>query len=289
MLFELDRHSPVIVQGITGRMGQKHAALMQRYGTRIVGGTGHVRPGEPQPFAVYADCRAAVAATGAVASIALVPPEATLDAVREAVEAGIQVVVTVAEGVPVHDALRIRSLTQAAGVSWVGASTPGLCMPGQLKLGFLPDVSLAPGPVGVMSKSGTLSYEVGRRLVARGLGQSAWIGVGGDPVKGTRFADLAAGFARHAPTRALLLIGEIGGDEEEEFAQAWARLGAPKPAYALIAGAQAKEGVTMGHAGALVLGEHGSLASKQRSLRAAGVQVFDTLEALADAMAAAHA
>jgi succinyl-CoA synthetase alpha subunit len=122
-------------------------------------------------------------------------------------------------------------------------------------------------------------------MVARGLGQSAWIGVGGDPVKGVRFADLAPGFARHDATRAVLLIGEIGGDEEEEFAEAWAGLGAPKPAYALIAGAQAKEGVTMGHAGALVLGERGSLASKQKSLRAAGVQVVDTLEALAEALA----
>jgi len=197
------------------------------------------------------------------------------------------VVVTVAEGVPVHDALHIREITRAAHVTWVGPSTPGLCIPGQIKLGFLPDVSIAPGAIGIMSKSGTLSYEVGRRLVARGLGQSAWIGVGGDPVKGVRFADLAAGFAAHAATRAVLLIGEIGGNEEEEFADAWASLGAPKPAYALIAGAQAKEGVTMGHAGALVLGERGSWVSKQKSLRSAGVQVFDSLGTLVDAIARA--
>ena len=285
MLFELDGRSPVIVQGITGRMGQKHATLMQRYGTHIVGGTGRVRSGEAHAFPVYADCGEAVRATGAVASIALVPPQNTLEAVREAAAAGLRVVVTVAEGVPVHDALHIRAIARAAGLIWVGASTPGLCIPGEIKLGFLPDVSLAPGAVGVMSKSGTLSYEVGRRLVARGLGQSAWIGVGGDPVKGVRFADLAAGFAAHAATRAVLLIGEIGGDAEEEFADVWGRLGAPKPAYALIAGAQAKEGVTMGHAGALVLGERGSLGSKQKSLRRAGVQVFDTLETLADAIA----
>lgn len=287
MLFELDRATPVLVQGITGRMGQKHAALMQRYGTRIVGGTGRMRAGEPQAFPVFEDCAEAARATGAQVSIALVPPQSTLQAVAEAVHAGMKVVVTVAEGIEVHDALRIRALTREAGVEWVGASTPGLCIPGQVKLGFLPDISLAPGAVGVMSKSGTLSYEVGRRMVQRGLGQSAWIGVGGDPVKGLRFADLAQGFARHAPTQALLLVGEIGGDEEEEFAEAWAALRCPKPVFALIAGAQAKEGVTMGHAGALVLGERGTLASKQRALRAAGAQVFDTIEALVEALPAA--
>jgi succinyl-CoA synthetase alpha subunit len=284
MLLELDENTPVIVQGITGRMGQKHAALMQKYGTRIVGGTGKLKPGDSSPFPVFADCAAAVKATGAVAGIALVPPLGTLAAVTEAVQAGIRVIVTVAEGVPVHDALRIRELTRAAGVHWLGASTPGLCLPGKLKMGFLPDVSLRPGRIGIMSKSGTLSYEVGRRMVALGLGQSAWIGVGGDPVKGLRFADLAEPFAKDPRTDAILLVGEIGGDEEEEFAAAWAKLGSPKPAYALIAGAQAKEGVTMGHAGALVMGERGSLASKQKSLRNAGVQVFDRLQALADAL-----
>jgi succinyl-CoA synthetase alpha subunit len=289
MLLELDGNSPVIVQGITGRMGQKHAALMSRYGTRIAGGTGSAKAGSEQAFPVFGDCRQAVLATGAVASIALVPPSATLAAVTEAVNAGLKVVVTVAEGVPVHDALRIRALTRAAGVHWVGASTPGMCIPGKVKIGFLPDVSLASGTIAVMSKSGTLSYEVGRRMAVRGLGQSAWIGVGGDPVKGLRFADLAPVFAAHSGSEAVLLVGEIGGDEEEEFAEAWARLGNPKPVYALIAGAQAKEGVTMGHAGALVMGQRGSLASKQRSLRAAGVHVFDTIQAVTDAMAAGHA
>ncbi len=285
MLLDLDHDSRVIVQGITGRMGQKHAALMARYGTRIVGGTGTLKTGAVSEHPVFGDCRAAVQATAAVASIALVPPEATLAAVREAVDAGIRLVVTVAEGVPVHDALRIRSMVRAAGVTWLGASTPGMCIPGVVKLGFLPDVSLASGSIGVMSKSGTLSYEVGRRMVARGLGQSAWIGVGGDPVKGVRFADLASPFAAHRSTHALLLVGEIGGDEEEEFAEAWSGLGCDKPVYALIAGAQAKEGVTMGHAGALVMGDRGSLASKQRSLRRAGVHVLDTIEALCSAVA----
>ncbi|MFC4275842.1 succinate--CoA ligase subunit alpha [Achromobacter aloeverae] len=285
MLLDLNEQTPVIVQGISGRMGQKHAELMQRYGTRIVGGTGRAKPGETPLFPVFADCAQAVRATGAVASIALVPPSATLAAVTEAADAGISVVVTVAEGVPVHDALRIHALARSARMHWLGASTPGLCIPGRIKMGFLPDVSLRPGRIGVMSKSGTLSYEVGRRMVAMGLGQSAWIGVGGDPVKGTRFADLAADFARDPRTDAVVLVGEIGGDEEEAFADAWKALGSPKPVLALIAGAQAKEGVTMGHAGAMVMGERGSLLSKQRTLRDAGARVFDTVQGLIDELA----
>ncbi|OZI31877.1 hypothetical protein CAL29_28885 [Bordetella genomosp. 10] len=286
MLLDLNEETPVIVQGISGRMGQKHAALMQRYGTRIVGGTGRVKPGETSDFPVFADCAQAVRATGAVASIALVPPAATLAAVAEAAEAGIAVIVTVAEGVPVHDALRIRALARSAGMHWLGASTPGLCIPGRIKMGFLPDVSLKPGRIGIMSKSGTLSYEVGWRMAAIGLGQSAWIGVGGDPVKGTRFADLAPGFASDPRTDAVVLVGEIGGNEEEEFADAWQALGSPKPVHALIAGAQAKEGISMGHAGAMIMGEQGSLLSKQRSLRAAGARVYDTVQSLIDSLAA---
>lgn len=286
MLLDLDAHTAVLVQGITGRMGRNHAALMQRYGTRIVGGTGRADPLRPSAFPVFDDCATAVRATGATTSIALVPPEATLSAVREAVHAGIRHIVTVAEGIPVHDALRIRALAREAGVDWLGPSTPGLCIPGQIKVGFLPDISIAPGDVAVMSKSGTLSYEVCRRLVERGLGQSAWLGVGGDPVKGLRFADLAGPFVQHAATRSLLLVGEIGGDEEEEFAGVWSALGCSKPVYALIAGAQARQGVPMGHAGALVMGNRGSLASKQARLRAAGVAVFDTIDTLIGAIAA---
>ncbi len=284
MLLELNRLTPVIVQGISGRMGQKHALLMQRYGTRIVGGTSS-RPAAPgDAFPVFPDCAAAVAATGAEVSLLMVPPLQTLAAVEEAVRAGLRTVVTVGEGVPALDALRIQALTREAGVTWLGASTPGMCIPGELKLGFLPDVSLAPGRLGLMSKSGTLSYEVGHRLVQRGHGQSAWIGVGGDPVKGLRFGDLAPAFARDARTEAVLLIGEIGGAEEEDFAATWQALACGKPAYALIAGAQAKEGVTMGHAGALVMGDRGSLKSKQAALRAAGVQVFSSIQSLVNAV-----
>jgi succinyl-CoA synthetase alpha subunit len=227
-----------------------------------------------------------VQASGAIASIAMVPPLAVQEAVREAIEAGIKLVVTIAEGVPVHDALRIKRMADAAGVQWVGASTPGLCIPGQMKLGFLPDVALRPGRLGVMSKSGTLSYEVCYRLARRGIGQSAWIGVGGDLVKGTRFADLLPYFAGRGDTDAVLVVGEIGGTEEEELAEAIARESFGKPVFALLAGAQAREGVTMGHAGALVHGRSGTLASKQEALRRANARVHTSIQELVEDVAA---
>ncbi|MDE2583555.1 MAG: succinate--CoA ligase subunit alpha [Rhodospirillales bacterium] len=299
MIAQLSRATPVLVQGIAGRMGRAHAALMRAYGTNIVAGVaargdvagvaargevaGVAARGDTAQIAgipVFADCAAAVAATGAVASVALTPPAETLAAARDAFAAGIRLLVTVAEGVPVHDALCIGQAARAAGAVWVGASTPGLAIPGELKLGFLPDVALRPGPLGVMSKSGTLSYEVGWRLARAGLGQSLWVGVGGDPVKGVRFADLLPTFLADARTRAIVLVGEIGGTEEEDCAAAYAALGAAKPLFALIAGREAKEGVAMGHAGALVHGSSGTLAEKTRRLEAAGAFVFSTIEAL---------
>ncbi len=158
-MIALDASTPVLVQGMTGRTGQSHAKLMRRYGTRIVAGTGR-RAGELDGIPIFTSCGAAVAATGAVASVAMVPALDTLAAIEEAVAAGIRLIVTPAEGVPEHDALHALRLVRQAGVTWVGPSTPGIAVPGQTKLGFLPDVALAPGPLGVMSKSGTLSYEI---------------------------------------------------------------------------------------------------------------------------------
>jgi succinyl-CoA synthetase alpha subunit len=289
-ILDLDRNTPVLVQGITGRAARVHTGLMRGYGTRIVAGTSAGKSARSEAsvdgIPVYADCAAAVQASGAIASIAMVPPLAVQEAVREAIEAGIKLVVTIAEGVPVHDALRIKRMADAAGVQWVGASTPGLCIPGQMKLGFLPDVALRPGRLGVMSKSGTLSYEVCYRLARRGIGQSAWIGVGGDLVKGTRFADLLPYFAGRGDTDAVLVVGEIGGTEEEELAEAIARESFGKPVFALLAGAQAREGVTMGHAGALVHGRSGTLASKQEALRRANARVHTSIQELVEDVAA---
>jgi succinyl-CoA synthetase alpha subunit len=284
----VDRHTPVLVQGITGRAGQRHACMMRDAGTSIVAGvSARADTGPVDGIPVFADCASAVAATGAVASVLLVGAAQVLPAVGEALAAGIRLLVTPTEGVPVHDAVEIRNRVDAAGATWIGASTPGMAIPGEAKLGFLPDVSLAPGPVAMASKSGTLSYEAGFRLVQAGLGQSAWIGVGGDPVKGTRFADLAPWLARHGRTEAILLVGEIGGNEEEEFAQAIGTSGLDKPVVALIAGRTAPGGVSMGHAGALTWGSFGTWEAKRAALADAGVNVCSTIDEAVKALARA--
>lgn len=286
MITTITRATPVIVQGITGRMGRTHASLMRAYGTNIVGGTStRTDISEAAGVPVFADCAAAVAATGAVASVAMAPPMETRAAVLEALAAGIRLIVTVAEGVPLHDAIEIGRAVHDAGAIWIGASTPGMAIPGEAKLGFLPDATLHPGPLAIMTKSGTLSYEVGYRLVHEGLGQSVWVGVGGDPVKGVRFADLLQPFFDDPRTHGIILVGEVGGTEEEECADAYARLGARKPLYALIAGREAKEGVAMGHAGALVHGESGTLVAKTRRLTEAGARCFSSLDGLIQACA----
>jgi len=277
----IDRHTPVLVQGITGRAGRQHSKLMRQYGTNIVAGVSpksDTRDVDGVP--VYADCREAVTATGATASVLLVGAMQLLDAIRDAVDAGLKLIVTPTEGMPVHDSLAARRLIQAAGVTWIGASTPGMAVPGAAKLGFLPDTALLPGPLGIMSKSGTLSYEAGYRLALRGIGASVWVGVGGDPVKGTRFAELVPFYAADAGTEALLIVGEIGGNEEEEFAAALTAQRFAKPAFALIAGRSSPEGVTMGHAGAIAHGSHGGYAAKRAALEGAGATVFDSLDAM---------
>jgi succinyl-CoA synthetase alpha subunit len=187
---------------------------------------------------------------------------------------------------PVHDALKAKAATREAGIRWVGASTPGLAIPGKLKMGFLPNVSLAPGALGVMSKSGTLSYEVCYRLVERGFGQTLWVGVGGDAVKGVRFADLVPVFAADPATQGIVVVGEIGGSEEEELAAALLASGCKKPVFALLAGRSALEGVTMGHAGALIQENAGTIETKTTALRKAGAEVSQTIKDLVEAVSA---
>lgn len=278
MLPRIDGNSKVIVQGITGRAGRQHSKIMRDYGTNIVGGVSpklDVKDVDGVP--VFADSVSAVRETGAAACVALVGAMQLLAAIKDAVAAGIKLLVTPTEGMPVHDAVEALEITRAAGVMWIGASTPGMAVPGAAKLGFLPHDSLLPGPLGLMSKSGTLSYEAGYRLARAGIGQSVWVGVGGDPVKGTRYADLVPFYAADRQTEGLLIIGEIGGHEEEDFAQALIAQRFEKPVFALIAGRSAPEGVTMGHAGALVHGSHGSFEAKRAALHAAGVTVFASL------------
>ena len=279
--------TPVLIQGATGRAGRRHAVLMRDYGTNIVAGVSpRTDSGDIDGIPVFGTCADAVAATGATASVVIVRPTEVRDAVFEALDAGISLLVTVAEGVPVADCIDVLERVRAAGARWIGASTPGIAIPGRLKMGFLPAVSLAPGPLGLMSKSGTLSYEVGYRLASRGIGQSLWVGVGGDMVKGTRFADLIPVFEADPDTKAMLLIGEVGGTEEEDFAAAYLALGAQKPVYAIVAGSTMREGIAMGHAGALIHGQSGTIEAKTRALEAADARVFTRIRDIVDALTA---
>lgn len=282
----IDRSTKVILQGISGRAGRLHSRLMREYGTNLVAGVSsqkHINENSWIPL--FPDCALAVAATGATVSVALVNAYGLLAAMQEAVAAGIKMIVTPTEGMPVHDALQAKRLTQQAGVLWIGGSTPGMAVAEVAKLGFLPDVSLKSGPLGLMSKSGTLSYEAGFRLAQRGVGTSVWVGVGGDPVKGARYSDLVPFYAADAQTRGLLIIGEIGGRDEEDFAATLQAQAFAKPVFALIAGRTAPEGVAMGHAGALTYGSHGGYASKRAALEAAGVTVSSSLNEMVTVLA----
>jgi len=276
----------VMVQGATGRAASRNIGRMRAHGTHIVAGVSPRGAGDSiEGIPLFATATEAAAATGAEASLLMVPPLSVLPAATEALEAGVKLIVTVTEGIPVHDTVRLHAVVRTHGATWIGASSPGLAVPGRCKLGFLPDACLLPGPLAIWSKSGTLSYETGLRLVARGLGQSAWIGVGGDPVKGTRFADLVAPFRHHAPTRGVVIVGEIGGTEEEELAEVLATAPMGKPIYAILAGAAAPEGRMMGHAGAIVSGGRGGFSSKAAALEAAGVHVFRAIAPMVDRIA----
>jgi succinyl-CoA synthetase alpha subunit len=282
----ITRDTKVILQGISGRAGRLHSRLMRAYGTNLVAGVAPQKNiNEINGIPLFPDCASAVAASGATVSVALVGAYDLLEAMQEAIAAGIRMIVTPTEGMPVHDALKAKRLTQDAGVLWIGGSTPGMAVAEVAKLGFLPDVSLKSGPLGLMSKSGTLSYESGFRLAQRGVGTSVWVGVGGDPVKGVRYSDLVPFYAADTQTRGLLVIGEIGGNDEEDFAAALRAQSFAKPVFALIAGRTAPEGVAMGHAGALTYGSHGGYAAKRAALEAAGVTVFDTLNAMVEGVA----
>ena len=279
----IDRTTPVIVQGMTGRAGRLHSRLMKEYGTRVVAGVSpKADKREVDGVPIYSDCRSAVAATGATTCIAFVGAYDLLNAMEDAIAGGVRYIVTPTEGMPVHDALRVKKLVSDAGAIWIGASTPGMAVAGEAKLGFLPSDALVPGNLGLMSKSGTLSYEAGYRLAQRGVGTSVWIGVGGDPVKGVRYSDLVPFFAEDERTEGVLVIGEIGGHDEEDFAATLSAHRFAKPVYALIAGRTAPSGVAMGHAGALVHGSHGTFDAKRAALEAAGATVFDTLNAMVE-------
>jgi succinyl-CoA synthetase alpha subunit len=259
------------VQGITGREGTFHALRCKEYGTRVVGG---VTPGKGgtrhEGFAVWDTVAQAVAADGVDCALIFVPPPAAGDAIMEAAAAGVPLVVCITEGVPVTDMVKVKAFVSRTSSRLIGPNCPGLISPGKAKIGIMPGHIHLEGKVGVVSRSGTLTYEVVNQLTLRGLGQSSCVGIGGDPVNGTSFIDVLRLFQADAQTEAIMMIGEIGGTAEEEAA-AFVKAHVTKPVVGFICGQTAPPGRRMGHAGAIIAGGKGTAAEKMRALEAAGI------------------
>ena len=282
----IDNNTKVIVQGITGRDGSFHAAKMKEYGTQVVGGTSPGKGGqEVDGIPVFNTVKEAVAATGANASIIFVPAPFAKDAMLEAIDGGVKLVVCITEGVPVLDAVEAQNYARLKGVKVVGPNCPGLISPGKSMVGIMPTGVFKQGHTGVISRSGTLTYEVVYDLVESGLGISTAVGVGGDPVVGIYFEDLLQMFQDDPETDSIAMIGEIGGDAEERAAK-FIKAHVTKPVAVFISGRQAPPGKQMGHAGAIISGGSGSAEGKIKALEAAGVPVADETRILPELLKA---
>jgi len=281
----VDEHTRLVVQGITGREGEFHTRQMLAYGTKVVAG---VTPGkggmEVAGVPVFDTMAQAVSATAANTSIVYVPARFAPDAICEAVDAGIALVVCITEGIPALDMVRVCEYVRRQGARLIGPNCPGVISPGRAKVGIMPGHIHTPGPVGVVSRSGTLTYEVVDALSRAGLGQSTCVGIGGDPLIGTSFLDVLELFQADSETRAIVLIGEIGGTDEERAAHYIAGH-VTKPVVAYIAGRTAPPGKRMGHAGAIIEGGTGTAAEKIAALRSAGVEVAEYPARVAELLA----
>ena len=270
----IDNNTKLIVQGITGRDGSFHAKQMIEYGTKVVAG---VTPGKGgQTFEgtvpIFDTVYDAVQATGANTSVIYVPPMFAADAMMEAAAAGVKLIVCITEGVPVLDMTRVYPYVKDHGARLIGPNCPGLITPGQSKVGIIPGRICMPGHVGVVSRSGTLTYEIVNQLTMAGIGQSSCVGIGGDPINGTHFIDCLAAFEADPQTKAIAMMGEIGGTDEQEAA-AFIKAHMKKPVVGFIAGQTAPPGRRMGHAGAIISGSEGTAAEKIESFLAAGMGV----------------
>lgn len=282
----IDENTKVIVQGITGRDGSFHTQQMLEYGTQIVGGVTPKKGGqEVEGKPVFNTVQEAVAETGADASVIYVPARFAKGAMLEAVEAGVPLIICITEGVPVMDMVDVYREVKAAGLRLIGPNCPGLISPGKSKIGIMPGSIHKPGKVGVISRSGTLTYEIVHALTTKGIGQSTCVGIGGDPIVGTGPRDLLPLFEADPETEAMVVVGEIGGDEEERTAE-FIAANIDKPVFAYIVGRSAPEGKQMGHAGAIVSGGAGTAASKIAAFEAAGVPVADAIHEIPDLVAA---
>ncbi|NOY56643.1 MAG: succinate--CoA ligase subunit alpha [Actinobacteria bacterium] len=277
MAIIIDESTKVVVQGLTGKEGQFHALRNRDYGTNVVAGT---RPGkggeEVSGIPIFDTVSQAVEATGANTSLIFVPPPFAADAVLEAAAAGVDVIVCITEGIPAQDEAKVFNYLKETmpDTMLIGPNCPGLISPGKSNVGIMPDSITAPGNIGVVSRSGTLTYQAVHELTTHGLGQTTCIGIGGDPVPGTTFIDVLALFQEDPDTKGIVMIGEIGGDAEEQAAE-FIREHVTKPVAAYIAGVTAPKGKKMGHAGAIISGSKGTAAAKMEALQAVGVTVLD--------------
>ncbi len=280
----VNKDTKVITQGITGATGLFHAKAAREYGTQMVGG---VTPGkggtEIEGFPVFDTVRDAVRNTGATASVIFVPPPFAADAIMEAVDAGIEVVCCITEGVPVLDMVKVKQYMEGKKSRLIGPNCPGIITPGECKIGIMPGYIHKPGPVGVVSRSGTLTYEAVWQLTCMGIGQTTCIGIGGDSVNGTSHLDALRMFQADPKTEAVIMIGEIGGTAEEEAAY-YAKAHMTKPVAAFIAGLTAPKGKRMGHAGAIISGGKGTAAEKIAVLEECGVSVAASPADMAEAL-----
>jgi succinyl-CoA synthetase alpha subunit len=273
MAIWVDKNTKLICQGLTGSQGTFHSKGCRDYGTQVVGG---VTPGRGglvhEGFPVYDSVREAREKTGCNASMIFVPPPFAADAILEAVEAGIELIACITEGIPVLDMLRVKAALAGKKSRLIGPNCPGIITPGECKIGIMPGPIHKKGPIGVISRSGTLTYEAVFQLTQAGVGQTTCVGIGGDPVNGTNFIDVLDAFSRDPATEAVIMIGEIGGTAEEEAA-AFVKREMKKPVAAFIAGQAAPKGKRMGHAGAIISGGKGTAQEKIDCLEAAGIKV----------------
>jgi succinyl-CoA synthetase alpha subunit len=276
MSIYIDRNTKVLVQGITGSVGAFHTRQMLDYGTKIVGG---VTPGKAgskvEGVPVFNTVTEAIEATGANASVIYVPPAFAADAICEGVDAGLDLVVCITEGIPILDMVKVKRFMEGKKTRLVGPNCPGVITPGECKIGIMPGSIHKPGTVGIVSKSGTLTYEAVHQVTEVGLGQSTCVGIGGDPINGTNFIDVLSAFQADPKTEAVIMIGEIGGTAEEEAA-AYVKAHVTKPVVGFVAGVTAPKGKRMGHAGAVISGGKGTAAEKIEAFKAAGIAVSET-------------
>ena len=284
----LGRASRVLVQGLTGREGSFHAEAMKAYGTNLVGGVSPGKGGTTHlGVPIFDTVAEARAATHATVSGVFVPAPFAADAIMEAAAAGIELIVCITEGIPLWDMVRARAFVEEAGVRLIGPNCPGLVTAGEAKVGIIPNHINHPGPVGIVSRSGTLTYEVIQGLSQAGVGQTTSVGIGGDPILGLSFSEVLVLFRDDPQTQAVVMIGEIGGSDEERAAETVIARGLGKPVIGFISGRTAPPGKRMGHAGAIISGNRGTAQSKVEALTRAGARVCDTIEEVVEATRAA--